>query len=150
MTSLSYQGSPISITTFLQPDVCPTLETFVFDCCEKLLNARFPPPPSLYSTHAFSASSTRSPTFSAPPTPSWNAPEPELHMPDRTLRRIGIRRMGHLVPVPEPAEPRTRLLQHHMLFPALETVRTVGFLVDACTDRFARNIFIWWTEKLEE
>ncbi|KAH9839125.1 uncharacterized protein C8Q71DRAFT_703613 [Rhodofomes roseus] len=125
MTSLSYQASPISITTFLQPDVCPMLETFVFDCREKLLNARSPPPSS-----------------------------PELHTPNRTLRRIGIRGMGisRLYPNrPSHAQEHLHsLLRHRALFPVLETVRTVGFLVDACTDQFARDIFIWWTEKFEE
>ena len=34
--------------------------------------------------------------------------------------------------------------------PALETVRSAGFLVDTSTDNLARDIFIWWTEKFEE
>ena len=33
--------------------------------------------------------------------------------------------------------------------PALETVRTAGFLVDTSTDGLARDIFIWWTERFE-
>ncbi|KAH9841821.1 uncharacterized protein C8Q71DRAFT_738941 [Rhodofomes roseus] len=133
--------SPISIAMFLQPDVCPILETFVFDCGEKLLNARSPPLPSLYSTPAFPASSTHSPTFSAPPMPSRNALEPELHTPNCTLRRISIRGMGisRLYPNrPSHAQDHLpSLLRHHTLFPTLETVHTVGFLVDACTDQFA-------------
>ncbi|KAH9920171.1 uncharacterized protein B0H18DRAFT_1122131 [Fomitopsis serialis] len=153
MTSLSYQASPISITTFLQPDVCPALETFVFDCRERLLSACSPPPSCLPSSPARPGVDTRPPP-SAPPTPSRNAPEPELRSPHRNLRRIGIRGMGISRLYPNrPSHAQAHLqsfLKHRALFPVLETVRTLGFLVDACTDPFARDIFIWWTEKFEE
>ncbi|KZT71703.1 hypothetical protein DAEQUDRAFT_723782 [Daedalea quercina L-15889] len=160
MTSFSYQASPISITMLLQPDVCPTLETFVYDCRERLLCARSPPPPSPPHNPARAGANTNAttttspPASSAPPTPSRNAPNSELHQPHRTLRRVGIRGMGISRLYPNrPSHTQAHLrsfLTHRALFPALETVRTVGFLVDACTDEFARDIFIWWTEKFEE
>ncbi|TFY51745.1 hypothetical protein EVJ58_g10403 [Rhodofomes roseus] len=105
-----------------------TLKTFVFDCREKLLNAHSPPLPSLSSTPALPASSTRPPILSVPPSPSGNALEPKLHSPSRTLRRIGIRGMGisRLYPnQPSHAQDHLHsLLWHRTLFHALETVRT--------------------------
>lgn len=35
-------------------------------------------------------------------------------------------------------------------FPALELVRTIGYLVDADTDILVEEVFIWWTEKFEK
>ncbi|KAH9829930.1 uncharacterized protein C8Q71DRAFT_887296 [Rhodofomes roseus] len=114
----SYQGSPISITTFLQPDICPTLETLQHALAHLLR-----------TTHALAERAHARATHA-----------------DCTLRRIGIRRMGisRLYPNwPSHAQDHFHsLLQHHTLFPALETVCTVGFLVDACTDQFAHDIFI--------
>ncbi|KAH9841855.1 uncharacterized protein C8Q71DRAFT_720928 [Rhodofomes roseus] len=42
------------------------------------------------------------------------------------------------------------VLRHCTLFPVLETVHTVGFLVDTCTDQLTRDVFIWWMEKFKE
>jgi hypothetical protein len=36
------------------------------------------------------------------------------------------------------------------LYPRLQEVRTVGFLVDAETDRYIKDVFIWWVEKFED
>ncbi|EED79918.1 predicted protein [Postia placenta Mad-698-R] len=154
MTSLSYKPSPISITRLLQPDVCPALDTFVFDCREKIVSAASSP----YSSPMRKPAYTPSLLAAAVP-PSLlrfldGAAAPVLSEPHRTLRRIGIRGMGisRLYPS-RPTHAQLHLhafLAHRALFPALETVRTVGLLVDASTDPYARDIFIWWTEKYEE
>lgn len=154
MTSLSYKPSPISITRLLQPDVCPALDTFVFDCREKIVSAA----PSPYSSPVRKPAYAPSLLAAAVP-PSLlrfldGAAAPVLSDPHRTLRRIGIRGMGisRLYPS-RPTHAQLHLhafLAHRALFPALETVRTVGLLVDASTDPYARDIFIWWTEKYEE
>ena len=35
------------------------------------------------------------------------------------------------------------------LYPKLEIVRTIGFLVDSCGDSLMKDIFIWWAERFE-
>ena len=157
-SDLSYEACPISITMLLQPEVCPALDTFVYDCREKLLCAYTPPQPNAPSNIARPGTSpSASPLIlTAPPTPSRNAPasEPEMRAPHPSLRRVGIRGMGISRLYPNrptlTQEHLQQFLTHRALFPALETVRTIGFLVDACTDDLARDIFIWWTEKFEE
>ncbi|PCH36018.1 hypothetical protein WOLCODRAFT_140177 [Wolfiporia cocos MD-104 SS10] len=158
MTSLSEAPSPISITTFLQPDVCPSLTTLVFDAREKLLSASSPwttsPPRKGSSPPASSPAPPRTPS---PPRARGVSPIPEppvLSEPHPSLRRVGIRGMGISRLYPNrPTHAQAHLhafLTHRTLFPALETVRTLGLLVDASTDLLARDIFIWWTEKFEE
>ncbi|GBE80484.1 hypothetical protein SCP_0301990 [Sparassis crispa] len=151
VNSLSYASGPVDITTFLQPDVCPQLDTLVFDCRERVLSApvisalqqppQRPPAKSLFSPL---------PPPTGPP-PSDSAPP--LNAPHAALRRVGIRGMGisRLYPNrPTHAQLHLRAFaEQRELFPALEVVRTLGFLVDASTDPFARDIFIWWTEKYE-
>lgn len=155
-SDLSYEACPISITMLLQPHVCPALDTFVYDCREKVVSAQSPPQPSFPSNATRSGTNPNAgpPILSAPPTPSRNTPEPEMRVPHSTLRRVGIRGMGISRLYPNrptlAQEHLQQFLTHRALFPALETVRTIGFLVDACTDELARDIFIWWTEKFEE
>lgn len=36
------------------------------------------------------------------------------------------------------------------LYPRLQEIRTVGYLVDADTDKLIKDIFIWWVEKFED
>ncbi|KZT10892.1 uncharacterized protein LAESUDRAFT_747489 [Laetiporus sulphureus 93-53] len=149
ITSASYKPCLINFTTFLQPDVCPILDTLVFDCREEVLCAAAPHSACSWPK---STSSPARPSLPASPTPSSGTPM--LSHPHPTLRRIGIREMvmRHLYPNrPNHAQQHLHaFLTHRALFPALETVRTLGFLVDASTDPFARDIFIWWTEKYEE
>jgi hypothetical protein len=69
------------------------------------------------------------------------------------LRRIGLRgilRTETLYP-----DKRSRVKAHleritPELYPRLQEVRTVGFLVDAETDRYIKDVFIWWVEKFED
>jgi len=150
ISSLFYHPSPISITAFLQPDVCPSLDTLVFDCREKVISASSPPSSSSSPAKKHGAV----PRFPPSPPPHSDPPVPVLSEPHRSLRRVGIRGMGISRLYPNrPTQAQTHLrafLAHRSLFPALETVRTLGLLVDASTDQFARDIFIWWTEKFEE
>lgn len=79
------------------------------------------------------------------------APEIEDHGHPR-LRRIGLRgvRSDALYP------SKTHRVKTHLqgltraLYPRLEVVRTVGFLVEADVDSLVKDIFIWWTEKFEK
>ncbi|KAH9858916.1 hypothetical protein C2E23DRAFT_717211 [Lenzites betulinus] len=69
------------------------------------------------------------------------------------LRRVGIRGTGisRLYPnKPSQAQAHLSVLVGcRALFPALEVVRTLGFLVGTSTDPFAPDVFIWWTERFE-
>lgn len=69
------------------------------------------------------------------------------------LRRIGLRgvlRAETLYP-DKPSKVKTHLEGiTPKLYPRLQEVRTVGFLVDAETDRYIKDVFIWWVEKFED
>lgn len=80
-----------------------------------------------------------------------NAPIIRLSTPHQSLRRIGLRDIHVNALYPD----KTNSTKAHLMsftrnnFPGLETVRTIGFLVDADTDILVEEVFIWWTEKFE-
>ncbi|RDX54927.1 hypothetical protein OH76DRAFT_1452705 [Lentinus brumalis] len=124
----SMRPGPINISTFLSPSACANLETLVFDS----------PTPSAVNLAYYNAN-----VSSAPP----------LEEAHPTLRRIGIRgiSVSQLYPN-KPAQAQAHLeafSAYRAFFPALELVRTLGFLVGTSTDPFAPDVFIWWTEKYE-
>ncbi|RPD78640.1 hypothetical protein L226DRAFT_457363 [Lentinus tigrinus ALCF2SS1-7] len=124
----SMRPGPINISAFLSPSACPNLETLVFDSRT----------PSAVNLAPYNAS-----VSSAPP----------LEEPHPTLRRVGIRGIGvnQLYPN-KPTHAQAHLeafAAYRVFFPALELVRTLGFLVGTSTDPFAPDVFIWWTEMFE-
>ncbi len=168
----SMRPGPINISTFLSPSACVNLETLVFDCRERVISVsdsahkrlceqqRRSPTPGAPSGPAPAAGP---PPVPAPaPTPSavnlayYNAnvsSAPPLEEAHPTLRRIGIRgiSVSQLYPN-KPAQAQAHLeafSAYRAFFPALELVRTLGFLVGTSTDPFAPDVFIWWTEKYE-
>lgn len=75
---------------------------------------------------------------------------PQVHL---NLRRIGLR--GVLKA--ETLYPnKSSNVKTHLeaitpkLYPRLQEIRTVGYLVDADTDKLIKDIFIWWVEKFED
>ncbi|KAI0633585.1 hypothetical protein C8Q77DRAFT_1217937 [Trametes polyzona] len=78
---------------------------------------------------------------------------PLLERPHPRLRRIGIRgtSVSRLYPnKPSQAQAHLSVLAGcRPFFPALEVVRTLGFLVGTSTDPFAPDVFVWWTERFE-
>ena len=80
-----------------------------------------------------------------------NAPIIRLSTPHQSLRRIGLRDIHVNALYPD----KTNSTKAHLMsftrnnFPGLETVRTIGFLVDADTDILVEEVFIWWTEKFK-
>ncbi|PBK95422.1 hypothetical protein ARMGADRAFT_799826 [Armillaria gallica] len=79
------------------------------------------------------------------------APIITLADPHPTLRRVGLRdiRVDGLYP-DKNCNTKSHLASFtRNMFPNLETVRTVGFLVEAETDPMAEDVFIWWSEKFE-
>ncbi|KAI0743992.1 hypothetical protein C8Q80DRAFT_1107082 [Daedaleopsis nitida] len=128
--TLSQRPGPINISVFLIPNACPNLETLIFDCREK-------PPPTVLDLYHYNATSSL----------------PLLEEPHPTLRRIGIRGLdiGRLYPN-KPTQAQAHLdalVQYRVFFPALELVRTPGFLIGTSTDMYAPEVFVWWTEKFE-
>ncbi|KAL1710335.1 hypothetical protein EV121DRAFT_275563 [Schizophyllum commune] len=79
------------------------------------------------------------------------APELEAYG-HSTLRRVGIRGVRADSLYPSKAHRVKTHLQGltRALYPRLEVVRTVGFLVEADVDSLIKDIFIWWTEKFEK
>ncbi|CDO69160.1 hypothetical protein BN946_scf185042.g62 [Trametes cinnabarina] len=82
------------------------------------------------------------------------AAAPLLEETHPRLRRVGIRGTGmsRLYPnKPTQAQAHLRaFVGCHAFFPALEVVRTLGFLVGTLTDPCAPDVFIWWTERFEK
>ncbi|KAK0462624.1 uncharacterized protein EV420DRAFT_1525958 [Desarmillaria tabescens] len=79
------------------------------------------------------------------------APIITLADPHPTLRRIGLRdvRVDGLYP-DKNCNTKSHLTSFNRnMFPNLETVRTVGFLVEAETDAMVEDVFIWWSERFE-
>ncbi|KAK0213220.1 hypothetical protein DFS33DRAFT_105354 [Desarmillaria ectypa] len=79
------------------------------------------------------------------------APIITLADPHPTLRRIGLRdvRVDGLYP-DKNCNTNSHLTSFNRnMFPNLETVRTVGFLVEAETDTMTEDVFIWWSERFE-
>ena len=177
-TSTTYKPSPfpLSPALFLQPDTCPNLRTLIFDCRERPvvspsaydtlgLSSKHKLPPVTtngdpFTNHAGSnggAASALPATFLSS---LIRLPlgEDKQHMsaPHLNLRKIGIRGLGisRLYPnKPTHTQSHLRSLigaRASGLLPRLEKVQSIGFLVDASTDTFARDIFIWWTERFEE
>ncbi|TBU48122.1 hypothetical protein BD309DRAFT_987553 [Dichomitus squalens] len=120
----SLRPGPISISAFLAPNACPNLETL-------------PGPPIVNLAYHHAGS---------PSLPLLDAPHP-------SLKRVGIRGLGISKLYPnKPVQAQAHLealVAYRALFPALEVVRTLGFLVGTSTDIFAPDVFIWWTEKFE-
>ncbi|THH27171.1 hypothetical protein EUX98_g7015 [Antrodiella citrinella] len=172
--SSSYKPSPYPVSPglFLQPGVCPNLERLVYDCRERTMI--YPAPLSLVrgirkkggtdsegGTPSKASQNTTSPTSFFPELKdlayllSASAATDLITHPHPSLRLIAIRGLGISRLYPN----RPTHTQSHLLsllsacmsgyLPALETVRTAGFLVDTSTDGLARDIFIWWTERFE-
>jgi hypothetical protein len=74
---------------------------------------------------------------------------PQVHP---NLRRIGLRgilKAETLYP-DKPSNVKTHLEGFTpKLYPRLQEIRTIGYLVDAETDQLIKDIFIWWVEKFE-
>ncbi|KAJ7646709.1 hypothetical protein FB45DRAFT_891168 [Roridomyces roridus] len=88
-------------------------------------------------------------TFSA------NSPPITLHPPGPThtaLRRIALYsvRAEALYPLKRNDTQTHLRLFTRAVFPALETVRTAGFIVDADGDILVKDVFIWWSERFEK
>lgn len=68
-----------------------------------------------------------------------------------TLRRIGIRGVNYEgLHLDKDSATKKHLKSFTKAsYPKLETVRTLGYLVDADTDLLARDAFIWWAERFE-
>ncbi|KAF9000569.1 hypothetical protein BDZ89DRAFT_1121625 [Hymenopellis radicata] len=75
-----------------------------------------------------------------------------IDTPHQGLRRIGVCEVASNGLYPDKASPTKSHLMaiRREVFPNLETVRTVGFLVDADSDMLAEDVFIWWTEYFEQ
>ncbi|KAI1795536.1 hypothetical protein LXA43DRAFT_990962 [Ganoderma leucocontextum] len=164
----SLRPGPISISAFLAPNACPNLETLVFDCREKVLSVthdallRHTPRDSSQQQQQRQQPSAPGVTSAADPAPAvvnlayFHAGSPSLPLldtPHTSLRRVGLRGVGISKLYPNrPAQAQAHLealAAYRVLFPALEVVRTLGFLVGTSTDPFAPDVFIWWTEKFE-
>ncbi|KAJ8514197.1 hypothetical protein ONZ45_g8252 [Pleurotus djamor] len=67
------------------------------------------------------------------------------------IRRIGIRaiKSDYLYPNKSSSTKDHLMAINRDLYPNLEVVRTVGFLVDSCGDSLIKDIFIWWAERFE-
>ncbi|KAI0779539.1 hypothetical protein C8Q74DRAFT_1316111 [Fomes fomentarius] len=121
----SLRPGPINVSAFLSPNACPNLETLT-------------PIPPILNLEYYSAGS-----------PSL----PVLEEPHPTLRRIGIRGMSISKLYPnKPTQAQAHLealVAYRAFFPALEVVRTLGFLVATSSDQYAPDVFVWWTERFE-
>ena len=75
---------------------------------------------------------------------------PHIHPNLKRIGLRGIRRAEHLYP------RRLSIVKTHLegitakLYPRLQEVRTIGYLVDAEMDRLIKDVFIWWVEKFED
>lgn len=85
-------------------------------------------------------------SFSYPVT----SPAPSISV-HNTLRRIGLRAVRADALYPDKGtDTKAHLLAiTPARFPSLETVCTVGFLVEADMDSLVRDVFIWWVERFE-
>ena len=175
----SLRPGPINISAFLAPNACPNLKTFVFDCREKVLSVthdalmRHTPrdsarqrqrqqPQREQQDQQLGTLAPATPSAATDPAPAvvnlayFHAGSPSLPLldtPHPTLRRVGLCGVGISKLYPNrPAQAQAHLealVAYRVLFPALEVVRTLGFLVGTSTDPFAPDVFIWWTEKFE-
>ena len=167
----SLRPGPINIAAFLAPNACPNLETLVFDCREKVLSVthdalmRHTPRDTSQQQQQQRPQQPNAPgqtASAADPAPAvvnlayFHAGSPSLPLldaPHTSLRRVGLRGVSISKLYPNrPAQAQAHLeafAMYRVLFPALEVVRTLGFLVGTSTDPFAPDVFIWWTEKFE-
>ncbi|KAI0759848.1 hypothetical protein BD413DRAFT_595097 [Trametes elegans] len=148
--TLSFRPGPIGISAFLSPTACPNLDTLVFDCREKAIC-----PSSVALAHVSDRDALALAAGVAAQS-ALNATGPAAPLLDGAhprLRRVGLRgtAIGRLYPnKPTQAQAHLHALAGCRAFlPALELVRTLGFLVGTSTDAFAPDVFIWWTEKFE-
>ncbi|KAG6911166.1 hypothetical protein DXG01_003906 [Tephrocybe rancida] len=74
------------------------------------------------------------------------------HKNNHPLRRIGLRgvRADTMYPDKDSNTKKHLMSFDSDRFPKLEVIRTVGFLVDADTDGFIKDVFIWWVQKFEK
>ncbi|KAI0823430.1 hypothetical protein BC628DRAFT_1384820 [Trametes gibbosa] len=146
----SFRPGPVGISAFLSPTACPNLHTLVFDCREK---AVCPSPNALAQISDRDAREHAARAAAHVQTGSTGTAMPLLEEAHPRLRRVGIRGTGvsRLYPnKPSQAQAHLSVLVGcRALFPALEVVRTLGFLVSTSTDPFAPDVFIWWTERFE-
>ncbi|OJT08776.1 hypothetical protein TRAPUB_282 [Trametes pubescens] len=146
----SFRPGPVCISAFLSPTACPNLDTLVFDCREKALCPSSAALAGITDRDAREAAERGAAAASAGTT---GAAAPLLEAAHPRLRRVGLRGTGisRLYPnKPSQAQAHLAVLAGcRALFPALEVVRTLGFLVGTSTDPFAPDVFIWWTERFE-
>ncbi|EIW62798.1 uncharacterized protein TRAVEDRAFT_141295 [Trametes versicolor FP-101664 SS1] len=146
----SFRPGPIGISAFLSPTTCPNLDTLVFDCREKAL---CPSGAALAQVADRDAREHAARAAASAAAGTTGAAAPLLEAPHPRLRRVGIRGTGisRLYPnKPSQAQAHLAVLAGcRAFFPALEVVRTLGFLVGTSTDPFAPDVFIWWTERFE-
>lgn len=161
----SLRPGPINISAFLSPNACPNLETLVFDCREKVISVTSSA--QKHFTHHWLQQQPQPPGQSQAPRPKTPIPPilnleyysagspslPVLEEPHPTLRRIGIRGMSISKLYPnKPTQAQAHLealMAYRAFFPALEVVRTLGFLVATSSDQYAPDVFVWWTERFE-
>ncbi|KAI0368293.1 hypothetical protein BV20DRAFT_998855 [Pilatotrama ljubarskyi] len=147
----SFRPGPVGISAFLSPAACPNLDTLVFDCREKAI---CPSTAALAQLTDRDARESAARVAAHASTGTTGPAAPLLEQPHPRLRRVGIRgtAIGRLYPN-KPSQAQAHLNAFagccRAFFPALEVVRTLGFLVGTSTDPFASDVFIWWTEKFE-
>lgn len=175
-------GSPdktkqaVNVTDFLQPGLCPNLDTVVYDARET--GIAFDPAiaPSKYTPNNGSPTGVSTSSLSHPSTPDrqnrTNRQSPFksfLSVPHPTVRRIALRSfpLAHLYPPSRcphanhshPAHTRSHghlwslfsALSHEPnLLPGLETIRLTDTLQEACMDcRVGRQLLAWWVDQME-
>ncbi|CAL1706258.1 unnamed protein product [Somion occarium] len=165
---------PISPGFFLQPGVCPNLQSLVYDCRERCMvfPVAFDFAVSPEKQYYLRESDTPTPPdllTSRPSTPVAVAPDTVLPIPipskptlmshsHTSLRQIGIRglEVSHLYPS-KPCHSQTHLVAllnlregGTDLLPSLRKVQTIGFLVEGSTDFNTKDIVIWWMERFDE
>ncbi|OSD07027.1 hypothetical protein PYCCODRAFT_1403917 [Trametes coccinea BRFM310] len=147
----SFRPGPVGISAFLSPKACPNLDTLVFDCREKAI---CPSPAALARLSDREAREGVERVMITQGLLGNGVAAPPLEEPHPRLRRVGIRGMGmsRLCPnKPTQAQAHLRAFAGcHAFFPALEVVRTLGFMVASLTDPCAPDVFIWWTERFEK
>lgn len=166
---------PISPGFFLQPGLCPDLQSIVFDCRERSMvyPISFELAVGLTGRHSNgrgSVSPTPSDAFdgtvpSAPPTLIFDIDLPLsisskptlLTQRHATLRRVGIRGLdiNRLYPS-KPCHSQEHLLSllnlkegSNDLLPSLTRAQAIDLHVENSWDGNAKDIFIWWAERFD-
>ncbi|TFK25212.1 hypothetical protein FA15DRAFT_369306 [Coprinopsis marcescibilis] len=80
------------------------------------------------------------------------SPVPDCETPHPNLRRIGLRGVRSDILLPDGArtEKNQLLVITPERYPMLESVQTIGFLVEADGDSGTKDVFIWWVERFEK